>query len=164
MATTRWLGRAAATFDKWTITVSGVWAAADTGTITINGKNLVLTAGAAIGITDGGAGSTVTVAVNDAELVAIAGLTSAADKLPYFSGSGSASLADFTTQARQLLDDSSFSAMQAQEVFASYLRRSSITWRKTPGFAEPFVSFIPWPTRNWSALSFPVLKSAATCG
>lgn len=45
MATRRWLGRAAATFDKWTITVANTWAAADTGTITINGKNLTLTVG-----------------------------------------------------------------------------------------------------------------------
>lgn len=72
-----------------------------------------VTAGTGIGVTNGdGVSGNPTVAITDAELLAIAGLTSAADSLPYFTGLGTAALATLTTAGRALIDDASASAQR----------------------------------------------------
>lgn len=69
-----------------------------------------------------------TVQAYDAELAALAGLTSAADKVPYFSGSGTAAVADFTAAGRAIVDDATAADQRTTLGFGTFMLHSVFPW------------------------------------
>lgn len=87
------------------VTGSGASIMFDSGVVTTFAKTFLDDANQAAVQTTLGLVPGTNVQAYDAELAAIAGLTSAANKLPYFTGSATASLADLSAFGRTLIDD-----------------------------------------------------------
>ena len=101
---------------------SALWLPTAEGAVSLVSRYLGLSDGTVLAIgavTDGQAlvrsGTTITssaVQQADTELTCLAGTTSAANKVPYYTGAGTCSTADFTSAGRALLDDADAAAQR----------------------------------------------------
>jgi hypothetical protein len=101
----------------------------------------------------------------DAELSAIAGLTSAADRLAYFTGSGTAALATFTAAGRAILDDADAAAQRSTLGLGSAAVAASTDF-DAAGTAAALVVGL-WDDRgsfNASVNTYPTTGGSGTAG
>ena len=98
------------------------------------------------------------VQAQDAELAAIAGLTSAADKVPYFTGSGTAALADLTAYGRTLI------ALADAAALAGQLASQSINNPTVTNYTEAVVAIGNSSTAQTIALTNGTVQTCTLTG
>jgi hypothetical protein len=129
------------------------------GTITSFGRSLVDDADATAAKVTLGLVIGTNVQAYDAELAAIAGLTSAADKGIQFTGSGTAATYDLTTAGKALLDDASATAQRTTLGLGTVATLDETTAAQ---FRANTADKVLSTDQVWSAADYVALTDAAT--
>lgn len=142
-------------YDAELAAIAGLISGADTGlyftgsgaaatfTLTSYGRSLCAAANAAAAQSTLGLVIGTNVQAYDAELAALAGLTSAADALPYFTGSGTAAVTTLTAAARTVLDDTTVAAMVDTLFAASSTGTGGAVRASAPTITSPTLATTP---------------------
>ncbi len=161
-------------YDAELAAIAGLTSAADKGIqftgsgtaavydLTAAGKALLDDADASAQRTTLGLAIGTNVQAYDAELAAIAGLTSAANKGITFTGSGTAATYDLTAAALTVLDDATVSAMVDTLGGAAAEGSGAIVRKTSPTLVTPVLGVATATTINRVALTAPATGSTLT--
>jgi hypothetical protein len=153
--------------DEWRVTTplgTGV-ASASNPFVTVGNTGALsaeraLAAGTALGMADGGANGNVTISLTDADLTCIAALATVSDKIPYYTGTGTCALADFSSAIRTLITTPSSANLAA--LLSDETGSGAVVFSTSPSLTTPVLGAATATTINKVTITAPATAATLT--